>query len=109
MASNETNGKPDNFVFTAEALQKTPSSMGMATRAIHADDFLSPHHAIAPPIHATVCYRYSRNPDNLVPKVTDDFLLRDLLGGDSYHGVHGTLEVIAELNGTKKLTLKHYD
>ncbi|KAH7195092.1 hypothetical protein BKA60DRAFT_601503 [Fusarium oxysporum] len=72
MASNETNGKPDNFVFTAEALQKTPSSMGMATRAIHADDFLSPHHAIAPAIHATVCYRYSRNPDNLVPKVTDD-------------------------------------
>jgi hypothetical protein len=41
MASNETNDKPDNFVFTAEALQKTPSSMGMATRAIHADDFLS--------------------------------------------------------------------
>lgn len=76
MASNETNGKPDNFVFTAEALQKTPPSMGMATRAIHADDFLSPHHAISPAIHVTVCYRYPRNPDNLVPKVTDDVCTR---------------------------------
>jgi len=76
MASNETNGKPDDFVFTAEALQKAQTSMAMATRAIHADDFVSPHHAIAPAIHVTFCYRYSRNPDNLVLKVTDDVCTR---------------------------------
>lgn len=72
MASNETNGKPDNFVLTAEALQRALPSMGMATRAIHADDFVSPHRAIAPAMHVAVNYRYARDPDNLVPMVNDD-------------------------------------
>ncbi|KAF2844430.1 cystathionine gamma-synthase [Plenodomus tracheiphilus IPT5] len=54
-------------VLTAESLQNALSDMAPATRAIHADDFYSPHQAIAPAMHVAVNYRYARDPDNLVP------------------------------------------
>lgn len=66
MAEMEDIEKPKGFVLTAEALQKALPDMAMATRAIHADDFVSSHRAIAPGMHVAVNYRYARDPDNLV-------------------------------------------
>lgn len=46
--------------------------MHLATRAIHADDFVSPHRAIAPGMHTAVNFRYARDPDELVPEENKD-------------------------------------
>ncbi|KAJ4168236.1 hypothetical protein NW765_015512 [Fusarium oxysporum] len=49
----QEDSKSRNFVLTAQALHAALPKMAMATRAIHADDFASPHRAIAPPIQVT--------------------------------------------------------
>lgn len=46
--------------------------MSMATRAVHADDFVSPHRAIAPAMHVAVNFRYARDPEDLVPEENKD-------------------------------------
>lgn len=46
--------------------------MHPATRAIHADDFVSSHRAIAPGMHTAVNFRYSRDPEELVPEENKD-------------------------------------
>lgn len=56
----------------ADDLNKAVPSMGMATRAIHADDFVSPHRAIAPAMHVAVNFRYARDPDDLIPEENKD-------------------------------------
>ncbi|KAF5013346.1 hypothetical protein FDECE_649 [Fusarium decemcellulare] len=61
-----------DFILTDEALSGALPQTAMATKAIHADDFYSPHRAIAPGIHVAVNYRYARDPDNLVPMENDD-------------------------------------
>lgn len=66
---------PENapkFILTAEALNKALPEMHMATRAIHADDFVSPHRAIAPGMHTAVNFRYARDPEDLVPEENKD-------------------------------------
>ncbi|KAJ5690082.1 hypothetical protein N7462_004474 [Penicillium macrosclerotiorum] len=60
MASNSSS------TVTAETLSEALPTMAMATQAIHADDFVSSHRAIAPPLHLAVNYRYSRDPEQLV-------------------------------------------
>ncbi|KAH7187222.1 hypothetical protein DER44DRAFT_857719 [Fusarium oxysporum] len=87
-------------------------------------------------MHVVVYYGYAGDPDNLVPMVNNDVPLRNLFGGevisyksglsvflcmiiflnpkrvfigDSYHGIHGVLDVMEKLNGMKKLTLKDLD
>ncbi|EWZ79997.1 hypothetical protein BFJ63_vAg14447 [Fusarium oxysporum f. sp. narcissi] len=50
----QEDSKSRNFVLTAQALHAALPKMAMATRAIHADDFASPHRAIAPPIQVTL-------------------------------------------------------
>ncbi|KAF5676166.1 cystathionine beta-lyase [Fusarium heterosporum] len=64
--------KSGNFVLTAEALNKALPSFHFSTQAVHADDFVSPHRAIAPAMHSAVNYRYARDPDNLVEMENDD-------------------------------------
>jgi hypothetical protein len=56
----------------ANDLAETLPKMVMSTRAIHADDFVSSHRAIAPAIHVAVNYRYARDPDQLVPGENKD-------------------------------------
>jgi hypothetical protein len=55
----------ENFILTGEALDEALPNMSMATKAIHGDDFYSPHRAIAPGMHVAVNYRYARDPENL--------------------------------------------
>ena len=45
----------------------TTGGPGPATRALHADDVVNVVTDVAPPLHLSTTYRYSENPDNLVP------------------------------------------
>lgn len=56
----------------AGALAEALPTMAMATKAVHADDLISSHRAIAPPMHVAVNYRYARDPDHLVPMENKD-------------------------------------
>ncbi|KAL9945300.1 hypothetical protein ACHAQF_005469 [Verticillium nonalfalfae] len=42
-----------------------PKQLSLATRAIHSDDHISAHRAIAPAMHVSTTFEYSRNPDDL--------------------------------------------
>ncbi len=39
--------------------------LSLASRAIHADDYINNHQAVAPPLHVSSTYRYSHDPDKL--------------------------------------------
>ncbi|KAK9776940.1 putative Pyridoxal phosphate-dependent transferase [Seiridium cardinale] len=39
--------------------------LSLSAQTIHADDYLNSHQAIAPPMHVSTTFRYSRNPDEL--------------------------------------------
>ncbi len=43
------------------------SSLSLSSRAIHADDFLNVNQDVAPALHVSTTFRYSKNPDKLVP------------------------------------------
>ncbi|KAK1833784.1 cystathionine beta-lyase [Podospora conica] len=51
---------PDHL---ARALGK---QLSLASRSVHADDYINNHQAVAPPMHVSTTFRYSRNPDDLV-------------------------------------------
>lgn len=77
---DKTASNTDNkFILTAEALDKALPNMAMATKAIHANDFVGPHRAIAPGMHVAVNYRYGRDPDNLVQMENKDVSLATYL------------------------------
>ncbi len=40
--------------------------LSLASRSVHADDYINSHRAVAPPMHVSTTFRYSNNPDNLV-------------------------------------------
>ncbi|KAK3330848.1 Cys/Met metabolism PLP-dependent enzyme-domain-containing protein [Apodospora peruviana] len=46
----------------AAAFGKT---LSLASRSVHADDYINNHQAVAPPLHVSTTFRYSRNPDDL--------------------------------------------
>ncbi|KAI1734309.1 pyridoxal phosphate-dependent transferase [Xylaria scruposa] len=64
MAGEETNGtapaKQD-----ATALASRLQHLSLSAQTVHADDFLNSHSAVAPPMHVSTTFRYSRNPDEL--------------------------------------------
>ncbi|KAI8954238.1 pyridoxal phosphate-dependent transferase [Xylaria longipes] len=64
MAGEETNGtapvKQD-----ATTLASRLQHLSLAAQTVHADDFLNSHSAVAPPMHVSTTFRYSRNPDDL--------------------------------------------
>ncbi|OAA64306.1 cystathionine gamma-synthase [Niveomyces insectorum RCEF 264] len=39
-----------------------PHTLSLASRAVHADDYINTHRAVAPPLHVSTTYRYSRDP-----------------------------------------------
>ncbi len=46
--------------------------LSLASRSVHADDFTNTHSAVAPPMHVSTTFRYSDNPDELVPVADED-------------------------------------
>ncbi|KAH8426748.1 uncharacterized protein LDX57_004481 [Aspergillus melleus] len=57
---------------SSENLSKALPHMAMATKAIHADDSVSAHRAIAPAMHVAVTYRYAREPSQLIQMENKD-------------------------------------
>ncbi|RYO75778.1 hypothetical protein DL764_010318 [Monosporascus ibericus] len=45
------------------------SSLSLSARAVHADDYLNSHQAVAPPMHVSTTFRYSRDPEKLDPLI----------------------------------------
>jgi hypothetical protein len=43
------------------------SSLSLSSQTIHADDFLNKGQDVAPPLHVSTTFRYSNNPDALIP------------------------------------------
>ncbi|KAK7737504.1 hypothetical protein SLS53_006577 [Cytospora paraplurivora] len=39
--------------------------LGLSSRAVHADDYINNHRAVAPPLHVSTTYRYNSDPDKL--------------------------------------------
>ncbi|KAI0401838.1 Cys/Met metabolism PLP-dependent enzyme-domain-containing protein [Xylaria palmicola] len=67
MAGEETNGTgPTRPVEQdATALASRLQHLSLSAQTVHADDFLNSHTAVAPPMHVSTTFRYSRNPDEL--------------------------------------------
>jgi hypothetical protein len=53
----------ENAVTLASRLQH----LSLSAQTVHADDFLNSHKAVAPPMHVSTTFRYSRNPEDLEP------------------------------------------
>ncbi|PQE20956.1 cys met metabolism plp-dependent enzyme protein [Rutstroemia sp. NJR-2017a BBW] len=49
------------------------SSLSLSSQTIHADDFLNKGQDVAPPLHVSTTFRYSNNPDALVPAAELDY------------------------------------
>ena len=49
------------------AVSLVPEQQGwsMATRAVHSDDGIAAHRAVAPPMHVSTTFRYDSDPDQL--------------------------------------------
>ncbi|KAK4197045.1 Cys/Met metabolism PLP-dependent enzyme-domain-containing protein [Triangularia verruculosa] len=41
--------------------------LSMASRSVHADDYINNHQAVAPPMHVSTTFRYNRDPEQLRP------------------------------------------
>ncbi|KAI1132301.1 pyridoxal phosphate-dependent transferase [Nemania abortiva] len=65
MAGEETNGGTEPVKQDAVALASRLQHLSLSAQAVHADDFLNSHSAVAPPMHVSTTFRYSRNPDEL--------------------------------------------
>ena len=64
LSTNGTNGTQHQKDHTpAEGM----SSLSLSSQAIHADDFLNVNQDVAPALHVSTTFRYSNNPDKLVP------------------------------------------
>lgn len=40
-------------------------ALSLTSRAMHADDYINNHRAVAPPMHVSTTYRYTDDPDKL--------------------------------------------
>ncbi|GAP85903.1 putative cystathionine beta-lyase [Rosellinia necatrix] len=59
--ANSTGAVKEEAIALASRLQH----LSLSAQTIHADDFLNSHAAVAPPMHVSTTFRYSRNPDDL--------------------------------------------
>lgn len=48
------------------------SALSLSSQTVHADDFLNKGQDVAPPLHVSTTFRYSNNPDDLVPVSEQD-------------------------------------
>lgn len=52
--------------------QESKKPLGLASRAVHADDKISAHRAVAPPMHVSTTFAYDKDPAKLVPNENVD-------------------------------------
>jgi hypothetical protein len=46
--------------------------LSLASRSIHADDYINSHRAVAPPLHVSTTFRYAKEPEDLVQSANFD-------------------------------------
>lgn len=67
------------------------AELSLATLSVHADEGISAHRAIAPAMHVSTTFRYSDDPDELVPDENVDVrsspspALSCAIGQHTYH------------------------
>ncbi len=61
------NGDTNGIHPTGEELVVTARKYSTTTQLIHGDDHLNGADDVAPPLHVATTFRYSRNPDLLIP------------------------------------------
>jgi hypothetical protein len=59
----DLNGKHDGKVHSAERA----SHLSLSSQLVHADDHLNSGQDVAPALHVSTTYRYSKDPDALQP------------------------------------------
>jgi hypothetical protein len=64
LSSNVANGAQNQNDHTAS---QGMSGLSLSSQSIHADDFLNVNQDVAPALHVSTTFRYSSNPDKLVP------------------------------------------
>ncbi|KAI1326193.1 pyridoxal phosphate-dependent transferase [Xylariaceae sp. FL0255] len=66
--TNEVEATPETPVKIDEAAPTSPyENWSLSAKTIHVDDVLNTHSAVAPPMHVSTTFRYSQNPDDLIP------------------------------------------
>jgi len=63
----------------ARTLASRLQYMSISAQTVHADDFLNSHPSVAPPMHVSTTFRYSRDPEDLNPGVNISVSLPPLL------------------------------
>lgn len=51
------------------------ANLSLSSKTIHTDDFLNVGQDVAPPMHVSTTFRYSSNPDDLIPHADVDVRL----------------------------------
>jgi len=76
-AAQGQNGAPLETIekVTPEAGDAPQKQLGFASLSVHADDHISIHRAVAPPLHVSTTFRYSSDPEKLEPWVNIDVSL----------------------------------
>jgi hypothetical protein len=65
--------------------------LSLSSKAVHADDHINNHRAVAPPMHVSTTFRYNQNPDELNPgfnvdvSLTPEYLMHAILTSRSSH------------------------
>lgn len=56
--------------------QGNKKELSLASRAVHADDGISSHRAVAPAMHVSTTFAYDKDPGKLVPGENVDVSVR---------------------------------
>ena len=67
MSGPSSNGINDTQYQEDHAPSQGMSNLSLSSLAIHADDFLNVNQDVAPALHVSTTFRYSGDPDKLVP------------------------------------------
>ena len=58
------------------SLRPKPPNYSLGTIGIHADDSINVNADVAPPLHVSTTFRYSDNPEKLIPASDDEVCLQ---------------------------------
>lgn len=61
-------------------VERSIAQLSLASRAVHADDGIQSHRAVAPAMHVSTTFRYSDEPENL--KSWDNVDVSSMVPGD---------------------------
>ena len=84
--NGQSNGQQNH---DAHHIERELAKLSLSSKTMHSDDFLNIGHDVAPPLHVSTTFRYSNNPDALLPAAD-----REVRAYDSTSRVGGTNQLI---------------